>query len=228
MWPGGCKQKDHAFQTRLPAINLSGYSINKFNVWYWIIIFHLNSSNFFLIFGSESSVLVAQTSSNQRLGVRSVVPVKIRVCCWTHYLSVNGWSSDMIYWQSPLLFCGLFDFFAVSVVSKRCLTGYRWTAIWWPLVTRCVTVLDSQVNICLWLFMLNISASLLLVMFKHKGQYFKTNTSVTSSILSWKHTYQLTSDNTCNIWTRMSVYPWFFVNKLRAGNNYYFRSDEWK
>ena len=47
--------------------------------------------------------------------------------------------------------------------------------------------------------MLNISVSLLLVKFKHKGQYFKTNTSVTSSILSWKHTYQLTSDNTCNI-----------------------------
>ena len=24
-------------------------------------------------------------------------------------------------------------------------------------------------------------------------------------------------DNICNICTRMSVYPWFFVNKLRAG-----------
>ena len=38
--------------------------------------------------------------------------------------------------------------------------------------------------------------SLLLVMFNHKGQYFKTNTSVTSSILGWKYTYQLLTSTT--------------------------------
>ena len=26
-------------------------------------------------------------------------------------------------------------------------------------------------------------------------------------------------DNICNICTGISVYPWFFVNKLRVGNN---------
>ena len=30
------------------------------------------------------------TSSNQRLGVCSAAPVIIVVCCWNHYLYVNG------------------------------------------------------------------------------------------------------------------------------------------
>ena len=58
--------------------------------------------------------------------------------------------------------------------------------------------------------MLNILVSLLLVMFEHKGQYFKTNTSVTSSILSSKHTYQLTSTK--------SVTFVLAYRSIRAGN----------
>ena len=105
-------------------------------------------------------------------------------------LIIFMWTAEVqIYWQSPLLFCGLFDFFALwlardvsPAAGELRFDDLRWHVAW-----------RVSGNICLWLFMLNISVSLLLVMFKHKGQYFKTNTSVTSSMLSRKHTYQLTS-----------------------------------
>ena len=81
---------------------------------------------------------LANTSSNQRLGVRSVVPVKLRVRCWTHYLYVNGWSSDITYWQSPLLFCGLFDFFAVWLASdvSPAAGELRFDDLWWHVAWR--------------------------------------------------------------------------------------------
>ena len=76
--------------------------------------------------------------SNQRLGVRSVVLVKILVCCWTHYLNVNAWSSDMTYWQSPLLLCGLFDFFALWLASdvSPAAGELRVDDLWWHVAWR--------------------------------------------------------------------------------------------
>ena len=105
-------------------------------------------------------------------------------------LIIFTWTAEVqIYWQSPLFFCGLFDFFALWLARdvSPAAGELRFDDLWWHVAWR------VSGNICLWLFMLNISVSLLLVMFKHKGQYFKTNTSVTSSMLSRKHTYQLTS-----------------------------------
>ena len=132
------------------------------------------------------------------------------------------WTAEVQIWYTGKVHYCSVDYL-ISLLSEKQATSLR-------LQVNCdlMTFGDTLRDGSRLAFMLNISVSLLLVMFKHKGQYFKTNNSVTSSILSWKHTYQLTSDNTCNIWTRMSVYPWFFVNKLRAGNNYYFRSDESK
>ena len=68
---------------------------------------------------------INKTSSNQRLGVRSLAPMKILACCSTHYLYVNGWSSDISYWQSPLLFCGIFHFFDLWLASDILSTELR-------------------------------------------------------------------------------------------------------
>ena len=108
-----------------------------------------------------------KTSSNQRLGVRSVV-------LWKYASVVEFiifmWTAEVqIYWQSPLLFCGLFDFFALWLARdvSPAAGELRFDDLWWHVAWR------VSGNICLWLFMLNISVSLLLVMFKHKGQYLK-------------------------------------------------------
>ena len=79
----------------------------------------------------------------------------------------------MTYWQSPLLFCGLFDFFVLwlaSVVPSTELDWLesRWTTIWWPLATwwhvgstfSKLTILTERLFLK---FMLNISVSLLQV-----------------------------------------------------------------
>ena len=86
-----------------------------------------------------------KTSSNQRLGVRSL-PVIIVVCYWNHYCERLKFYRHNIYWQSPLLFCGF------------------WHDLWWHLAWRLQFWVNSQIP-CYE----NVSFSLLLVMFKYKG-----------------------------------------------------------
>lgn len=116
---------------------------------FWAPEFHLQ---WMLLLKSFIQALVLQmsftefyTSSNQRLGVRSL-PVIIVVCYWNHYCERLKFYRHNIYWQSPLLFCGF------------------WHDLWWHLAWRLQFWVNSQIP-CYE----NVSFSLLLVMFKYKG-----------------------------------------------------------
>ena len=65
----------------------------------------------------EFVTCVYRTSSNQRLGVRSL-PVITVVCCWNHYCERLKFYRHITYWQSPLLFCGF------------------WYHLWWHVAWR--------------------------------------------------------------------------------------------
>ena len=117
-------------------------------------------------------------------------PVIIVVCYWNHYLDVSGWSYTIRYNILANYTVGLWiicnDFLTLWLAS--------WCSIYWTMNWRLwwhhlhdgasFSKLTSLMEHFPSNFMLNISVSLLQVMFKHKGWILKqNNTWVTSSIL---------------------------------------------
>ena len=51
--------------------------------------------------------------------------------------------TDMTYWQSPLSFCGLLDFFASRLASESHLLNFRWTTLYY-LMTFWDTLCDGS------------------------------------------------------------------------------------
>ena len=79
--------------------------------------------------------------------------------------------TDMTYWQSPLLFCGLYHFFDLWLASDWTPGELRFDDLLWHVAWR-IYVVSVMEHLPL-KFMLNISISLLQVMFQHKGQSLK-------------------------------------------------------
>ena len=127
--------------SRNSILNLPLYRINTLNS--WILGKRKVNGNW------QTGKANVTTSSNQRLGVRSVVPVKISVCRFIIRERLKFRYDKRLKFRYEILAKSTIVlwiiWFLCFMVSKRRLTGCRWTAIWWPLVTRCVTVRDSQV-----------------------------------------------------------------------------------